>query len=388
VQHDSGICYPEAWEDSFLDYDVLGAAWLYTDGRNVSNGGFSLRSKKLQTILGTDPHIEITSPEDEIIGRLYRGYLEEKHGIKFPTDEVADRFSFELREPRCKTFGKHGDFHQQYRPTVIIKRTAAAGDCLLLEPVARYYAAKGWNVVLDIPIEFFALFSNHYFPIKHIGNFDRGRITPEKEINLDLSYESKPRQNYLKSYFEFCGITDYKLTKPQLYPLVGKETRLFEKYFVLHLDRRLTEERNPIDINWKQVKRHIENLGFTVIQVGSNDSEEVGLRVNTKNNIGLLKFIVGGASAFIGVDSLPSHIAVAYNIPSVLLFGSTNPHYIHSDLDNVEVIQGKCSTPNCWHKEGGTAGQICAFKDTPNYLQCCKHSADDIIDAINKFVKQ
>jgi len=51
TQHDSWVLDYSAWEDYFLTYDYIGASWLYQHGRNVGNGGFSLRSKKLQTIL-------------------------------------------------------------------------------------------------------------------------------------------------------------------------------------------------------------------------------------------------------------------------------------------------------------------------------------------------
>ncbi len=237
---------------------------------------------------------------------------------------------------------------------------------------------------MDIPAEFYPLFSNHYFPVKHISQFDKGRIKPERIINLDLSYEVKPRQNYLKSYFEFAGITDYTLTRPQLFPLVDDSTRLFKKYIVVHLDKRVTEHRNSYGVNWKRVQKHFENLGYTVIQVGNGEADECGLRINTTGNIGLLKFVIAGASLFLGIDSSPAHMAIAYNKPSVLLFGSTNPYYIHSDLRDVEIIQGGCPKAYCWHVAGGTEGVECAFKGEEGYLKCCHHDTDDVIDAINR----
>ncbi len=102
IQHDGFVLDGECWDEDFLNYDYIGAPWLYIDGKNVGNGGFSLRSKKLLDILGKDDFIQATDPEDQAICRLYRDYLERKHGIKFAPEEVADRFSFELREPFAK----------------------------------------------------------------------------------------------------------------------------------------------------------------------------------------------------------------------------------------------------------------------------------------------
>ena len=62
IQHDGFILDIEQWDDEFLNYDGIGASWLYQDGRNNFNGGFSIRSKKLQTILGTATTIQVYDP--------------------------------------------------------------------------------------------------------------------------------------------------------------------------------------------------------------------------------------------------------------------------------------------------------------------------------------
>ncbi len=386
VQHDGWTTNGELFDERLYDYDWCGALWLENDGYANGNGGYSWKSKKLLDAIGQDDLIKATNPEDAQICRTYRDYLEKQYQLKWATDEICEGFAYELREPCKPTMGFHGNFYPPYHPTVILKRSAALGDCLILEPVMRYYAMKGYNIVLDIPKPFFELYTQHYFPVTHISMFNSKRIKPEKQINLDMSYESKPGQNYLKSYFEFCGIKDYKLSKPQLYPLVDDNTRLFKKYCVIHLDRREQEHRNVHGINWVAVQRYLENKGYLVIQVSRNEHEKCGIEINTPS-IGFMKFVIAGASLFIGVDSAPSNIAVAYNIPSVIFFGSVNPDYIHPDLRNVEIIQGKCEKSGCWHIQGGTAGKECAYKGTDKYLQCCKTDSDVVVGAINKLIK-
>jgi ADP-heptose:LPS heptosyltransferase len=381
VQWDGYILNGDLWNEEFLDYDYIGAPWLYSDGRNVGNGGFSLRSKTLLEILEKDDFISALHPEDDAICRTYRPYLEETYGIKFAPQDLAESFSYELREPNQKTFGFHGGFYPEYAPTVIIKRTAALGDILLTEPVMRYYAYKGYNVVLDIPAEFFDLFANHYFPVKHISKFDKGRITPEKVINLDHAYEVKPRQNRLKSYFEFCGIKDYKLSRPILFPLVDEKTKLFKKYAVLHIDNKNMPHRNIFNVNWRAVKRHLEAYGYTVFQIGKEEHPVVGIEINTAS-IAFLKFFIAGCDLFLGIDSGPLNIAMAYNKPCVGFFGSVNPEYVHSDMNGLQVIQQPCIYQHCYHsKDGNTTGVECVFnKDMP---PCCVAETEQVIDAIN-----
>lgn len=78
IQYDGFILNPDAWTDEFIQYDYIGAPWWYDDGKNVGNGGFSLRSRKLLEILATDPHIVETHPEDHHICRTYGDYLMSK----------------------------------------------------------------------------------------------------------------------------------------------------------------------------------------------------------------------------------------------------------------------------------------------------------------------
>lgn len=95
LQWDGYLLRYQAWEDEFLNHSFCGATWNYKDGKNVGNGGFSLRSRKLMEILGTDDSLTEFMPEDHHICRTYRPYLEKKYGIKFAPAEVADRFSIE-----------------------------------------------------------------------------------------------------------------------------------------------------------------------------------------------------------------------------------------------------------------------------------------------------
>lgn len=112
AQWDGYVVNPQAWSPEFLLFDYIGARWdnpLHRKAchHNVGNGGFSLRSRTLLQAL-QDPAIEPFHPEDAAICREYRSYLEDRHGIVFAPDDVADRFSFEhIEQPRLP-FGFHG----------------------------------------------------------------------------------------------------------------------------------------------------------------------------------------------------------------------------------------------------------------------------------------
>lgn len=111
TQWDGFVREPQAWTDEFLQWDYIGAVWPdQPAGRNVGNGGFSLRSQKLLKA-GLDPRITELHPEDLVLGTTYRALLEAEHGVRFAPPELARRFAFENIAPREACFGFHGPYN-------------------------------------------------------------------------------------------------------------------------------------------------------------------------------------------------------------------------------------------------------------------------------------
>lgn len=119
MEWDSGVMNPDAWNDSFLSYDYIGAPWRQhhdqgwpaCDGvtNAVGNSGFSLRSQKFCSVVA-DIASKSNDPFrfscDRWMCRSIRPQLDAK-GIKFAPVNVASRFSCEDR-PYDGAFGFHG----------------------------------------------------------------------------------------------------------------------------------------------------------------------------------------------------------------------------------------------------------------------------------------
>lgn len=375
IQHDGYVLDGSQWDDEFLKFSYIGAPWPRTDGLTVGNGGFSLRSTQLHYHLAMDDFIPASHPEDNVIAILYRPYLESK-GFRWPPEELAHKFSYELYRPRHKTFGFHNYHYAPFKPYMVIRRLGALGDVVQLEPVLHWYHENDYNVVLDSPC--YPLFQFHYFPVISYEHFDK--VIPHEVINLDMSYEKTPAQLHLKSYYEACGIQDGVLRNPKLTYKVTPGTKLFKKYCVIHIDRRETTHRNVYGIEWKKVTQYLEEQSFVVIQIGHGDHEEVGTWINTITQQMLL-WVIAGADLVIGADSGPANIAVALGIPRIIFFGSVNPHYIYADLKPWEVMQSGCpfNTPHCWHNTIGERGADCPESEEP---PCCVHDTDKLIEKI------
>lgn len=380
-QADGFVLNGDCWNDEWLQYDYIGAPWLETDSFNVGNGGFSLRSMRLHRTLSEDSHIKPLHPEDNAICRVYRDYLEFNYGLKWAPDDVADIFSFELRQPAQPTFGFHAGFHKPYKEPIVFRRKGGMGDVISLAPVLEHFHKLGHQIVLDS--DYHLVFGRHFFPVINYKHFDHQRIK-HRLVNLDMSYEVNPRQLHLKSYFETCGATDYKLERPQLRYDYQDETRMFkDKYIVLHIDERETTHRNILGVDWYAVTAHLEKLGYLVVQIGHNSRYKAGIQFNTVNEP-FLAWVISGCSYFIGIDSGPSHIAVALNKKCILTFGSVRAEYIHPEMTGIIALQSPCpiKEDGCWHMQPGTEGRLCPVD---SYRPPCTIlSTELILDAIKE----
>lgn len=110
VQWDGHVLDARRWNPAFLDHDYIGASWpQFADGHDVGNGGFSLRSRRLLQACQS-PRFQQMHPEDVLIGRIHRGWLESQ-GIRFASRSLADQFSAERSGDPLASFGYHGVWH-------------------------------------------------------------------------------------------------------------------------------------------------------------------------------------------------------------------------------------------------------------------------------------
>lgn len=105
------VAHAEAWTDEFLAYDYLGAVWPdQPEALSVGNGGFSLRSRRFMQA-SMDTRISHEDPEDVVLCRDQRAFLEQIHGVHIAPARLARRFAHDSESPRGLTFGFHGAYN-------------------------------------------------------------------------------------------------------------------------------------------------------------------------------------------------------------------------------------------------------------------------------------
>lgn len=110
AQWDGHVLDARRWRPEFLDYDYIGASWpQFSDGHDVGNGGFSLRTRRLMEAC-KNLEFRASHPEDLAIGRANRDWLEAR-GMHFAPRALADLFATERAGDLETSFGYHGVFN-------------------------------------------------------------------------------------------------------------------------------------------------------------------------------------------------------------------------------------------------------------------------------------
>ena len=111
---DGFIQCPDSWNDSFLDYDYLGAPISWEGQVFCGNGGF-LRSKKIckrvNEIFESNKSNLKGIPEDVVVGYKLRDQLSVE-GFKIGDLEIASKFSTEHKSTRGEYFYKSFGLHE------------------------------------------------------------------------------------------------------------------------------------------------------------------------------------------------------------------------------------------------------------------------------------
>ena len=129
---------------------------------------------------------------------------------------------------------------------------------------------------------------------------------------------------HLASAMFWLGVPQTKIPRAQLFASPIAAT---SPYAVIHPFASAPEKAWPTD-RFLAVARQLKQSGLDpVFLAGPADDPSPfnEFRVHRNAPLSGVKSIVSGASLFVGNDSGPAHIAAAFGIPVVVLFGPSNP---------------------------------------------------------------
>ena len=209
---------------------------------------------------------------------------------------------------------------------ILVRRSSAHGDALVATGVCAALKKKYPNA----RIMFTTMFPEIICENKYIDEFVDIRQLHSKQFdlfyNLDLSYEWRPNVNILTAYAEMVGVKteDCKLSmNPQ--PL--RTIELPTNYIVIHPGRTDWAGRDWPHECWVEIAHRLLRQSEKIVCVGKYSEKEIpcSLDLRSKTSIAEMAWVMNNAKMFLGIDSLPMHIAQAFDLPGISFFGCVLP---------------------------------------------------------------
>ena len=169
-----------------------------------------------------------------------------------------------------------------------------------------------------------------------------------------MMYESKHRTHLVDAFADHAGVrTDHVLTRPIFIPDAAEKGDGCS----IVIATAKSSWRGKDYPHWHKVSQELVKLPFvTVFWVGLRDPKDKDAPHNVidlRGDFGVSGLCrnIAAADLFIGCDSLPAHLASAYNTPSITLWGITSPKYLSCHQGPHICIEGTGRTAGARHDE-------------------------------------
>ncbi|PKK92046.1 MAG: hypothetical protein CVV64_01120 [Candidatus Wallbacteria bacterium HGW-Wallbacteria-1] len=256
---------------------------------------------------------------------------------------------------------------RKYRPgqRVLIVCGGALGDTLLTVPIARELERIGCRVcllgkngrlLLGSPF-FERIFTDIDQLTLDMGGRSTAGLSPAPPFPevipgfahvIHLAYELHPGKSLVHGYGLCAGVAvrdqrpEYHFPPGYSFDLksVFQDSDEKKPYVVIH-----TQTGDALK-SWTRegfaaLAEGLKGFGARVVTVGSStDCIEIPEALNAvgRTSIPQMADLIRGAALLVGFDSLPMHLASAFSVPKVILFGSTIPALVDTDPSNTKAI--------------------------------------------------
>jgi ADP-heptose:LPS heptosyltransferase len=264
----------------------------------------------------------------------------------------------EIKQHNAEQFKSRWKFYvsrRTFERRVLIRRLGARGDVLLLAPVLRAMREK-WPQA-EIQIE-----TKHPEMLQGMDGVKpaiNGKNYFDNIYDLDLSYEKRPEVHIVQAYADVLDVSLPRNWKIEMFPTEEESTWGFrrsrgEKVALIHAGITTWPGKNwPLE-RMADVVRHLKGLGYFTIAVGATDSPQAGCddTVAGQASPQQLYALARHAALFVGLDSMPQHVMSASNVPSVIMFGPTNPRMIVRPTPRIIPVQASTDDAPCAGEHG------------------------------------
>jgi GT2 family glycosyltransferase/ADP-heptose:LPS heptosyltransferase len=239
---------------------------------------------------------------------------------------------------------------------IVVRRAGAQGDVIMATPILRALRRDYPNATIVMETICKDVLQ---------GNPDVNEIFLQMKpketdhvIDLNMAYEKSPMKHAVAAYadvaaVEFNGLEDWR---PRLYPhdtarvVASQRMPSGDRYAIIHpgsidgwVGRQWPYKR------WPDVIANLHKRGYKTILVGNDATQGVGTSLDFRNvHFSHFAALMERASLFVGLDSMPFHVAQAFSIPTVAIFGSVDPGLrIIPGAPVIPVTAARCGCLGC-----------------------------------------
>jgi GT2 family glycosyltransferase/ADP-heptose:LPS heptosyltransferase len=223
------------------------------------------------------------------------------------------------------------------RSKVLIKRTGARGDVLMLTPALAAFKAEHPGVHVAVATACPDVLAENP-SVDSIQIEDPGRNQFSRIFDLDLAYEKRPLEHPVRVYADELELDlgAFVDLRPKIYPntqaredageLLRKTAPRNPKYAVIHAGLIPGWVGRQWNGKWDELFLRLRGLGYRVVRIGTGKTPEFQADITALDQpFKKLAAIMERADLFVGLDSMPLHVAQAFSIPTVGIFGSIDP---------------------------------------------------------------
>jgi len=232
---------------------------------------------------------------------------------------------------------------------ILVQRKGAHGDVLTASYVVEALKRKhpGATVTFHTKCPDVLVGHKHIHRVVREGEFSERQF--QLVYNLDMAYEYRPFSNILECYADAVGV------RPEdCEPYIHTEAYpdLPENFVTIHAGKTAWVGRDWDKGRFEEIAKRLISEGKTVVCVGRENDNLVPchLDLRGKTSIQQLAYVISKSKFFIGIDSMPMHVAQAVNTPGLCYFGSITPES-RIYRDNMHAITAKnIACLGCHHR--------------------------------------
>jgi ADP-heptose:LPS heptosyltransferase len=131
-----------------------------------------------------------------------------------------------------------------------------------------------------------------------------------------------------------------------------RDIELPENYIVIHPGKTDWAGRDWPDECWINIANRLLKHGEKVVCVGKYSESSIPCTVDlrSKTSISQMAWVMSNAKAFLGIDSLPMHIAQAFDVPGISFFGCVLPESRIYSKKMKGITASNLSCLGCHHR--------------------------------------